>query len=469
MRNNRHLPSTVIPRILAIFLGLISIAATHLVAASPALAAPPTPNFGPAIEGYAPAQSQTTCDPVAKPGVVEFRDLLNRTYGTHTSSIVRSCDVGGTSEHKEGRALDYHFNVNIPDQAAAANDLLNWLLATDRHGNVNAMARRFGIMYIIWNRRIWQAGAWKSYTGASPHTDHIHFSFGWPGARKQTSWWTARLPRDRSVSDVTGDGFADLLAYRANGELLQYDNNILINPGGVPYSGGRSIGQGWGGFKHVLAADVTGDGFAEAIAVNAEGRMYQYDNNILINPSGVPYTGGREVGHGWQGFKKLLAADVSGDGSADILGISAENDLWYYPNNRGSNPGGVPFIGGMKIGEGWDRFTKVLLGDITGDSYADVLGIEPNGHMFLFPNNIGVSPDRPYGYSLDIGQGWGGFATLIAADVSGDGSADVLGVDPGGQMRYYPNNSGSNPGGLPFTGGLVVGVGWQGLTIASSS
>jgi hypothetical protein len=89
--------------------------------------------------------------------------------------------------------------------------------------------------------------------------------------------------------------------------------------------------------------------------------------------------------------------------------------------------------------------------------------------MFLFPNNIGVSPDRPYGYNVDIGQGWGGFVSLLAADVSGDGSADVLGVDPDGQMRYYPNNSGSNPGGLPFTGGLVVGVGWQGLTIASSS
>nr|SBO96804.1 hypothetical protein BN4615_P6320 [Nonomuraea gerenzanensis] len=280
--------------------------------------------------------------------------------------------------------------------------------------------------------------------------------------------WPQR-PRDRSVSDVTGDGFADVLAYRASGELLQYSNNILINPGGVPYTGGRPIGEGWGGFKHVLAADVTGDGFAEAIAVNAEGKMFQYDNNILVNPGGVPYTGGREIGHGWQGFKRLLAADVSGDGSADILGISGENDLWYYPNNRGSNPGGVPFMGGRKIGEGWDRFTKVLLGDVTGDRYADVLGVEPNGHMFMFPNNIGVSPDRPYGYSVDIGQGWGGFVSLLAADVSGDGSADVLGVDPDGQMRYYPNNSGSNPGGLPFTGGLVVGVGWQGLTIASSS
>ncbi|GAA5084526.1 DNA-directed RNA polymerase subunit N (RpoN/RPB10) [Thermocatellispora tengchongensis] len=280
---------------------------------------------------------------------------------------------------------------------------------------------------------------------------------------------TPPAPRDRSVSDLTGDGFADVLAYRANGELLQYDNNMLINEGGRPYTGGRLIGEGWSAFKHVLAADVTGDGFAEAIAVNPEGTMYQYDNNILVNPDAKPYTAQREIGRGWQGFKKLMAADVSGDGSADILGISAENELWYYPNNRGSNPGGVPFTGGVKIGEGWDRFDKVLLGDVTGDRYADVLGVEPDGRMFLFPNYIGVSPARPFGENKVIGEGWQGFQTLIAADVSGDGSADVLGVDGEGQMRYYPNNSGSNPGGLPFTGGQVIGTGWQGLTIASSS
>ncbi|TDE20837.1 hypothetical protein E1295_47035, partial [Nonomuraea mesophila] len=172
-------------------------AAMTAVVAMPgaALAAPPTPNFGPEIEGYAPHQYQTTCDPAAKPGVLDFRDLLNRTYGTHISGISRDCNSGGTSEHKEGRALDYHFNVSNPTQNAHANDLLNWLLATDRYGNRNAMVRRLGIMYIIWNRRIWQDGSWAPYNGASPHTDHIHFSFGWPGARRETSWWHPSGPR----------------------------------------------------------------------------------------------------------------------------------------------------------------------------------------------------------------------------------------------------------------------------------
>ncbi len=166
-------------------------------AAAPAVAAPETPDFGPAIDAYARYAPQRTCSPTAKPGVVDFRNLLNRTYGTHGSGIGRSCGAG-TSEHKEGRALDYSLNVTRPADVAVARDVLAWLLATDEHGNRHAMARRLGIMYIIWNRQIWRAyrPGWGPYacsgTPSSCHTNHIHFSFSWAGARRQTTWWTAR-------------------------------------------------------------------------------------------------------------------------------------------------------------------------------------------------------------------------------------------------------------------------------------
>ena len=58
------------------------------------------------------------------------------------------------------------------------------------------MARRFGIMYIIWNHKMWRAydpgRGWAPYSGVSPHTDHIHFSFTWDGAYGRTSWWTGK-------------------------------------------------------------------------------------------------------------------------------------------------------------------------------------------------------------------------------------------------------------------------------------
>jgi hypothetical protein len=61
------------------------------------------------------------------------------------------------------------------------------------------MARRLGIMYIIWDHRIWTAQSgtegWRRYTGRNQHVDHVHFSFGWPGARADTSFWTGRVAR----------------------------------------------------------------------------------------------------------------------------------------------------------------------------------------------------------------------------------------------------------------------------------
>jgi hypothetical protein len=162
---------------------------------------PKTPTFTAVIESPAKTVAQSTCDPTEKPGVVDFKNLLNSTYGTHAYGIVRACDEGDTSEHKEGRALDYMLDRNNAAQKADAEDIVNWLRATDQFGNTFAMARRLGIMYVIWNHQIWSqeraSEGWRPYscdgTASGCHENHVHFSFTWAGARKQTSWWTGRV------------------------------------------------------------------------------------------------------------------------------------------------------------------------------------------------------------------------------------------------------------------------------------
>lgn len=32
------------------------------------------------------------------------------------------------------------------------------------------------VWYVIFNRRIWEAGQWKAYNGSNPHTNHVHVS-----------------------------------------------------------------------------------------------------------------------------------------------------------------------------------------------------------------------------------------------------------------------------------------------------
>jgi hypothetical protein len=170
-----------------------------LLGSAPADAAVPTApvTLPAAIEPMPAYQPQSFCDPVDKPGVVAFGRLLTATY-PHTSvvDISRSCgSERGTSEHKDGRALDWGVNVANATQRGQAQSLLRWLFAPDAAGDPHAMLRRLGIMYVIWNKHIWGAwsGRWEPYacSGVTAcHMDHMHFSFDWAGARKLTSFWT---------------------------------------------------------------------------------------------------------------------------------------------------------------------------------------------------------------------------------------------------------------------------------------
>ncbi len=147
-------------------------------------------------------QGQYICDPATKPGTQRVADLIRATYKDSRSIWVpRECNVGGRSEHKEGRALDWMINSKIPEQNAQAESFLQWLLATDENGNEFAMARRLGVMYIGWGDEIWESYTrrWTELKGCYStqqssydtycHRDHIHISFSWDGAAGQTSFW----------------------------------------------------------------------------------------------------------------------------------------------------------------------------------------------------------------------------------------------------------------------------------------
>src|SRR5580693_7863966 len=100
--------------------------------------------------------------------------------------------------------------------------MLRWLFATDANGNQDAMFRRLGLMYVIWNKRIW--GSWDqkwepySCSGVTAcHVNHIHFSFGWAGAEKKTSYWTgvASAPLEPDLPHLTKRHAARTLKIKA--------------------------------------------------------------------------------------------------------------------------------------------------------------------------------------------------------------------------------------------------------------
>ena len=241
-----------------------------------ALAAPKAPRFGPGIESFSHYDGQSRCSPWAKPGVVAFQRMVLSAYpGTGAGNISRSCSVGGQSEHKEGRAWDWGVNVANASQKAAAESMLDWLAAPDAAGNKHALARRLGLMYAIWNKRIFFPGSgWSTYCvqrrGACrdpddggtrhPHTDHVHFSFTWAGAKKKTTFWNPQRSFVTAIAaSPSGSGF---WAVTGNGSVR--------TGGSVPYLGGKD--SAWLN-KPIVAAAATPSGYGYYL-VSRSGKVY---------------------------------------------------------------------------------------------------------------------------------------------------------------------------------------------------
>lgn len=158
------------------------------------------------VEPYARYVPQTMCAPKAKPGTKVLAGFVVRWYGGGQGAISRPCGSGGRSEHKEGRAWDWTLNVAKAADRARAQKFLKRVFATDARGNRHAQARRMGIMYVIWNDRIYSAynqfrarpylssGCAKLSRCSKTlrHRDHMHISLNWRGARGQTSWYAGR-------------------------------------------------------------------------------------------------------------------------------------------------------------------------------------------------------------------------------------------------------------------------------------
>ncbi len=156
---------------------------------------PAPKKWGKALDESASYQGQSACVAAPSRGIAKLRALALSTYGRGASSATpRPCAYGAQSEHKDGRAWDWMLNVNNRADKRVAADFLGWITGRGPSNVKGEMARRLGIMYVIFNRKMWSAysGTWHAYDGADPHTSHIHISLSWNGARAHTSFWTGR-------------------------------------------------------------------------------------------------------------------------------------------------------------------------------------------------------------------------------------------------------------------------------------
>ncbi|MFD7441029.1 FG-GAP repeat domain-containing protein [Streptomyces sp. NPDC059909] len=298
-----------------------------------------------------------------------------------------------------------------------------------------------------------------------------------------------------SVDDINGDGMADLLARAHNGTLYFYSStgggllaarseagtgwhvvSLFATSGGNPEVGkGEVFGldtQGtlfyywamnngllsprdqasevgdWKGAKITFASSLDIDGRGDLLEV-FEGTLYNYQ---VAGSDGGPFA----ISSGWGQYNTLLApGDLSGDGKGDLLARNSSGQLYLY---RG-NGEGTAFSTRVSVGSGWGAYNRIVgAGDITGDGRADIVARDAGGNLYLYAGTGSVT--APFKGRVKIGPGWNAYNKLQApGDITGDGRADLLATDSTGNLwRYSANGTGG------FSARVKIGPGWNTYT-----
>jgi hypothetical protein len=201
-----------------------------------------------------------------------------------------------------------------------------------------------------------------------------------------------------------------------------------------------------------------------------------------------------------------MTVDVSNDGRADIIGVTAGHNAWIY---RGNGAGGISgsakvgsglgdvrlllpgvatpyddfFVGNVLsvtytgVDEAWwayngnrlvpsnslspsrlNTFRHVVTpGDFTGNAKADVLTVADNGDMFLW-----ASKDWSHFYApRKVGSGLQSFNSMVGVgDLDGDRRNDLVGRRSDGTLWLF---AGSGTGGFRYRKQIGAGRGWNGF------
>ena len=268
------------------------------------------------------------------------------------------------------------------------------------------------------------------------------------GQRIGTGWeiYNAIL----GTGDFNADGKNDLVARRFDGSLWFYAGTGRVGSGSEGYLGVVKIGDyGWEAFNALLGVrDFDGDGRPDILARRPDGVLVLYPGTGTGRP-GTP----RNVDYGWEMFDQVIPVhDFDGDGTNDLVGRTAGGDIFLY-----SNIGGKPVLN-KQIGVGWNIYTTILgAGDTNGDRTADIVASQPDGSVFFYAGTN--MRDEGYGSARRIGDhGWEVFDSLTASpDLNGDQIADLLARKTDGSLTFYPGN-GSGAYGTPRR---IGDYGWE--------
>lgn len=263
--------------------------------------------------------------------------------------------------------------------------------------------------------------------------DHGHArNTGWVSVKPCSSTW----PKMRVAGDLSGDGKADVLAIKTDGNLYYYRTTATGLAPGV------KVGHGWG--TTIDAARDSGPGDATDIlrTRRSDGTVWQY----TVGANGV-VTGGKQVGT-VKGFGPVTTAWMSGVKNGKMTDFSGEE--WEQAPStltQAKKLIAVPYFG-----------RPLTHGDMSA-----LLGITPDGSMTAHRMDMydfatgwemvaWTDPAKP------VSTGWQTYGLVGApGSLDGDAYTDLIARKDDGNLYRYTNGRGY------WKSGVKIGANWQSI------
>jgi hypothetical protein len=246
-----------------------------------------------------------------------------------------------------------------------------------------------------------------------------------------------------AAGDVNGDGKADIITAPGSGGAPTV--KVFDGATGNLIRSFSAYGNGFTGGVFVAAADVNGDGKADIITGEGSGGRPQV--KVFDGATGKTLSSFLAYDNAFAGGVRVAAADVNGDGTPDII--------------TGAGPGGGPHV------EVFDGRTNAVIrsfyayassftggvfvggADVNHDGKADIItGAGPGGgpHVQAFDAVTSAAIQSFYAYSPTFAGG----VAVGGGDMNGDGWGDIL-TGPGAGTGPLVEEFGTGGSGAPTT------------------
>ncbi|NNC19283.1 DUF4215 domain-containing protein [Corallococcus exiguus] len=254
-------------------------------------------------------------------------------------------------------------------------------------------------------------------------------------------------PLAPAVADVNGDGKLDILVANAESGSTQTPSgslSVFLGNGDASVQSEVNYGSASLSSNAVVAVDVDGDGWLDAVTVNGQTNLPLINGNISVYKnlgSSAPGTFGAPTSFttGTPGSVHLCTGDFDDDGVADIATTSVtQNQVSVLFGTGAGNFGAPTFIGIQSTG---GAQSTIACRDLNSDGFSDIVVTSPaSARLSILINQGDGTFAAPVAYSNSAS---GQTAGIAFGDANGDGTLDILSNGAAGRYLFYFRGNGN--------------------------